>query len=462
MKFTPEQAESLISSQHAFYFTGQTKSAAFRKEMLWKLKQAIESHEQAIFKALHRDLGKSQFESYVTEIGFVISSITYMMEHLEEWMKPEAVKTPIHLQPASSFIIREPYGSVLIIGPYNYPFQLVMEPLIGAIAGGNCAVIKPSETAVHTAAIVKKILTETFPSEYISVIEGERDETAVLIHASFDYIFFTGSAEVGKIVMKAAAERLTPITLELGGKSPALVDQTADLSKAAERIVWGKFINNGQTCIAPDYVLVHQSVQKQFIKEMVRTIQSFYGKDASVSADYGRIVNERQFDRLMKIIEQEREHLFFGGNSNRDNLYIEPTLLGNVSWNGPAMQEEIFGPILPILLYDNLADAIHHIRQFPKPLAAYLFTENEQAAQYFMENVPFGGGCINDTISHVGNIHLPFGGIGPSGMNAYHGKTSFDTFTHAKSMLKRSTAIPMRIAFPPYRNKLKWIKPLLR
>ncbi|MEK3935289.1 aldehyde dehydrogenase [Sporosarcina sp. FSL W7-1349] len=462
MNFTAEQAESLIAHQRAYYFTGGTRNAAFRKKMLRQLKQAIESNEQAIYEALHHDLGKSDFEAYVTEIGFVLSSISYMLDHLDEWLQPEAVKTPIHLQPASSRIIREPYGSVLIIGPFNYPFQLVMEPLIGAIAGGNCAVVKPSETAVHTAAIVKKIISETFPTEYICVIEGEREETATLIHASFDYIFFTGSAEVGKIVMKAAAERLTPITLELGGKSPALVDQTADLAKAAERIIWGKFINNGQTCIAPDYVLIHHSVHEQFVSEMVQVLHRFYGKDASVSPDYGRIVNQKQFDRLARIIQREREHLFYGGSSRRDDLYMEPTLLCNVVWDGPAMEEEIFGPILPILLYDNLAEAIHHIRLLPKPLAAYMFTENKQAAEYFIENVPFGGGCINDTISHVGNIHLPFGGVGPSGMNAYHGKTSFETFTHAKSLLKRSTAIPMRIAFPPYKDKLKWIKPLLR
>ncbi|MFS0574444.1 aldehyde dehydrogenase [Sporosarcina sp. 179-K 3D1 HS] len=462
MKFTSEQAESVIASQRAFYFTGITKSVAFRKDMLQKLKQAIESYEREIFEALHQDLRKSRFESYATENGLVLASISYMVEHLDKWVKPEVVKTPVHLQPASSFIVREPYGSVLIIGPYNYPFQLVMEPLIGAIAGGNCAVVKPSETAVHTVAIVKKIISETFPAEYICVIEGEREETATLIHASFDYIFFTGSAEVGKIVMKAAAERLTPITLELGGKSPAVVDQTADLAKAAERIVWGKFINNGQTCIAPDYVLVHQSVQELFVSEMVRTIHRFYGKDVAASPDYGRIVNEKQFDRLTKIIQQERQHLFFGGNSSREDLFIEPTLLCNVAWNGPAMEGEIFGPILPILLYDNLAEAIHQIRLLPKPLAAYMFTENKKAADYFIENVPFGGGCINDTISHAGNVHLPFGGVGPSGMNAYHGKTSFETFTHAKSMFQRSTAIPMRIAFPPYKNKLKWIKPLLR
>lgn len=452
----------MIASQKDFYFSGETRSEEFRKEMLLKLKDAILSNEEEITFALHQDLRKSSFESYVTEIGFVLSSISMMIKELSGWMEPVKVKTPIHLQPAQSLIVREPYGSVLIIGPFNYPFQLIMEPLVGVIAGGNCAIVKPSETSVHTAKIIKKILMETFPPEYIRVVEGEREETEALIHASFDYIFFTGSVAVGKVIMRAASERLTPITLELGGKSPAIVDQTANLKVAAERIIWGKFVNTGQTCVAPDYLLVHHSIQDELVKEMIGAIEQFYGKEASESPDYGRIVNEKMFDRLANTIEREQSQVIHGGSVDRGDLYIEPTLLDGIWWNSPSMEEEIFGPILPIITYENLGEAVQQIQKRAKPLSAYMFTENEMAADYFIENLPFGGGCINDTISHVGNTNLPFGGVGPSGVNAYHGKDSFDLFTHAKSMLKRNTSIPMRLAFPPYGNKLKFIKPLIR
>ena len=462
MNFTATDVESMIASQHQFYFSGKTRNAEFRKEMLTKLRDAILENEDAITEALQKDLGKSQFEAYVTEIGFVLSSISQMLKNVDAWMKPESVKTPIHLQPAKSFVVREPYGSVLIIGPFNYPFQLVMEPLVGAIVGGNCAIVKPSESATHTVKIVNKIISETFPPEYIRVVEGEREETSALIHAPFDYIFFTGSVAVGKVVMKAAAERLTPVTLELGGKSPTIVDQTANLVNAAERIVWGKFLNTGQTCVAPDYLLVHHSVKEEFVEILMDTIQRYYGNDAEESPDYGRIINNRQFDRLAGIIEKEWPQIIYGGDFDRSSLFIEPTLLDRVSWDSPSMQDEIFGPVLPILTYDNLGEAIHRVRALPKPLAAYMFTENEQAANYFIESLSFGGGCINDTVSHVGNTNLPFGGVGSSGMNAYHGKESFDVFTHAKSMMQRSTKIPMRLALPPYENKLKLVKPLIR
>ncbi|MGN7388177.1 aldehyde dehydrogenase [Sporosarcina sp. SAFN-015] len=454
--------DSMITFQRNFYNTGATKNVEFRMDMLERLKKAISHKEEEIYEALQKDLGKSQFESYVTEVGFVLSSISFMMKHLEEWMEPEQVKTPAHLQPAKSFIIREPYGSVLIIGPFNYPFQLIMDPLVGAIAAGNCAIVKPSEATVHTAKIIKDIITEIFPQDYIQVVEGGIEETTALIHAPFDYIFFTGSAAVGKIVMKAAAERLTPVTLELGGKSPVIVDQTANLKRAAERIVWGKFVNNGQTCVAPDFVLVHESVMKKLLTEIIDCIHNFYGKNSAKSVDYGRIVNMKHFDRLAKMIDKEKKHIVFGGKSDRDDLYISPTILHGVSWDGPAMEEEIFGPVLPILKYQNLGDAIQRIRQMPKPLAAYLFSENNQAQDYFLEHLSFGGGCINDTVSHVGNIHLPFGGVGASGMNAYHGKASFDLFTHSKSILKKSTKLPIRLGYPPYGNKLKLVKSLMK
>lgn len=462
MNFTANDVESMIAAQHRFYFTGKTRTAAFRKEMLIKLREAILTYEDEITEALQKDLGKSPFESYVTEIGFVLSSISQMLKNVDAWMKPERVKTPVHLQPSKSFIVREPYGSVLIIGPFNYPFQLVIEPLVGAIVGGNCAVVKPSESAKHTGTIIKKILTETFSTDYIQVVEGEREETSVLIHASFDYIFFTGSVAVGKVVMKAAAERLTPITLELGGKSPVIVDQTANLVNAAERIVWGKFLNTGQTCVAPDYLLVHHSVKEELVERIIEVIENFYGENVMESPDYGRIINERQFDRLASMISKEWPQIIYGGDVDTANLFIEPTLLDGVTWESPSMEDEIFGPILPIMEYDHLGEVLHRVRQLPKPLSAYMFTENEQAANYFIESLPFGGGCINDTISHVGNTNLPFGGVGSSGMNAYHGKDSFDVFTHAKAVMRRNTKIPMRLALPPYENKLKLVKPLIR
>ena len=459
---TAQKIEAMINFQQKFFHSGITKNVEFRLDMLDRLKKAISKNEEKIFEALQKDLGKSQFESYVTEVGFVLSSISFMMKHLKEWMEPQSVKTPAHLQPAKSFIVREPYGSVLIIGPFNYPFQLIMDPLVGAIAAGNCAIVKPSEATVHTAKIVSDILTEIFPQDYVRVVEGGIKETNALIHASFDYIFFTGSAAVGKIVMKAAAERLTPVTLELGGKSPVIVDQTANINRAAERIVWGKLVNNGQTCVAPDYVLVHENVKEKLQKEIIKCITVFYGEECAESIDYGRIINLKHFDRLATLINKEKRHIVFGGNLNRDDLYISPTVLDGVAWDGPAMEEEIFGPVLPILTYRNLGEAIERIRQKPKPLAAYLFSENEHAQDYFLENLSFGGGCINDTITHVGNIHLPFGGVGASGMNAYHGKASFDLFTHSKSILKKSTKVPIRLGYPPYGNKLAIVKPLLR
>lgn len=462
MNFTEEEVHEMIAEQKHFYFTGKTRSVEFRKKMLLTLHEAIVEREEIILKALHKDLGKSSFESYTTEVGFVLSSISYMVKSIDDWIKPEKVKTPIHLQPAKSFITREPYGSVLIIGPFNYPFQLVMEPLIGALVAGNCAIVKPSEFAVETSRVIKELLESVYSSEYVRVVEGEREETSALIHAPFDYIFFTGSAAVGKIVMKAAAERLTPITLELGGKSPAIVDQTANLKNAAERMIWGKFLNAGQTCVAPDYILVHSSVKEALIKEMIAALRRFYGKNAEKSADFGRLIHRRHYDRLLAMLEEEKGGIIYGGNSNEETLYIEPTLFDNIEWENPIMAEEIFGPLLPILSYEDLGEAIHRIRQNPKPLAAYFFTENEQAENYFIDALPFGGGCINDTISHVGNIHLPFGGVGNSGMNAYHGKASFDLFTHAKAIMRRSTKIPMKVALPPYGNKLKLVKGLLK
>ena len=462
IKFTEEEVELMIDEQRKFFFTGYTKSIEFRKKQLKKLKEKIKKYEKDILEALNLDLGKSEFEAYTNEVGLVLSSIELMLKHIDEWSTPVQVKTPIHFQPAKSFIVREPYGVVLIIAPFNYPFQLVMEPLIGALISGNTAIVKPSETTIHTTKIIKKIIEETFDPCYVRVVEGEKEEVTALIHASFDYIFFTGSVCVGKVIMKAAAKRLTPVTLELGGKSPTIVDHTANLEVAAKRIVWGKFTNTGQTCVAPDYLLVHSSVYDKFVTILKNTITQFYGQNIQESKDYGRIVNRRHFDRLYKLMEKERSNITFGGQTDREDLFIEPTILENITWSNPIMEDEIFGPLLPIMAYDDLKLVIHQIRQLPKPLAAYFFSEHEKAIDYFLQELSFGGGCINDTVSHVGNPFLPFGGVGPSGVNAYHGKASFENFTHPKSIMKRSSKLAANIAFPPYKQKLKLVRSIIK
>lgn len=462
MNFTAQDVEQMIEDQRAFYFTRTTKEVEFRKQQLVLLKESIKKYERQIIEALAADLRKSEFEAFATEIGIVYDSISYFLKNLDSWMKPELVKTPIQFQPGKSYIVREPYGVVLIIGPFNYPFQLIMEPLIGAIIGGNTAIVKPSESAVHTAAIVKTIIEETFSKNYVRVVEGEKDEVTALIHAPFDYIFFTGSVAVGKVVARAAAERLTPVALELGGKSPVIVDQTANLEVAVKRIAWGKFNNTGQTCVAPDYILVHESVAKKFVKLMKKAIREFFGEDIQKSEDYGRIINVRQFDRLQKILDDERNTVTFGGTTDREDLFIEPTLLENITWNSPSMEDELFGPLLPIMTYKQLPQAIHEVRKLPKPLSAYLFSENEKAIHYFLQELPFGGGCINDVITHVGNTHLPFGGVGPSGSNAYHGKASFENFTHAKSIMQRSNKLANSLLFPPYKQKVKLVRTIMK
>ncbi|MGX9133454.1 aldehyde dehydrogenase [Rummeliibacillus sp. JY-2-4R] len=460
--FTVQDVELMVTEQRNYFFSSATRKFEFRKEQLKKLKSTIVKYEKEILQALYDDLHKNEFEAYSTEIGLVLESISFMQKYLEEWMHPVSVPTPIHFLPAKSFIVREPYGVTLIIGPFNYPFQLVMEPLIGAIIGGNTAIVKPSESAPHTAAIVKKIIQETFEEKYICIVEGEVEETNALIHASFDYIFFTGSVAVGKIIAKACAERLIPYTLELGGKSPVIVDQTANIDVAVKRIVWGKFTNAGQTCVAPDYVLVHESVKVPFIRHLKKTLQKFYGKNAKESPDFGRIINTKHFNRLSELLKQEQDNILFGGQLDRDDLYIEPTVLQDITWNSPIMEDEIFGPIMPILVYDDLRQAIHQIRQKPKPLAAYFFSETEKAIQFFLDELPFGGGCINDTVTHVGNAYLPFGGVGTSGVHNYHGKASFECFTHPKSILKKSTKLANNLLFPPYKQKAKLVKTILR
>ncbi len=450
--------EQKFYDSKAFFNTQQTKDISFRKEQLKKLSKAIKSYESDILEALYTDLGKNKVEAYATEIGITLKSIKNARKELKNWTKTKNVDTPLYLFPTKSYIKKEPYGTVLIIAPFNYPFQLVFEPLIGAIAAGNTAIIKPSEVTPNVARVIKRLINETFDANYIEVIEGGIEETQTLIHLPFDYVFFTGSENVGKIVYQAASENLVPVTLEMGGKSPVIVDETANIKVASERICFGKFTNAGQTCVAPDYILVHESVKDDLITALSKTLREFYGQNIQQSPDYGRIVNLKHYHRLTSLLNSEQMNIVFGGHSDEDERYIEPTLLDHVTSDSAIMQEEIFGPILPILTYQSLDEAIAFIHQRPKPLSLYLFSEDENATQRVINELSFGGGAINDTLMHLANPKLPFGGVGASGMGRYHGKYSFDTFTHEKSYIFKSTRLESGVHLPPYKGKFKYIK----
>ncbi|HDR0566743.1 TPA: aldehyde dehydrogenase [Staphylococcus aureus] len=450
--------EQKFYDSKAFFNTQQTKDISFRKEQLKKLSQAIKSYESDILEALYTDLGKNKVEAYATEIGITLKSIKNARKELKNWTKTKNVDTPLYLFPTKSYIKKEPYGTVLIIAPFNYPFQLVFEPLIGAIAAGNTAIIKPSELTPNVARVIKRLINETFDANYIEVIEGGIEETQTLIHLPFDYVFFTGSENVGKIVYQAASENLVPVTLEMGGKSPVIVDETANIKVASERICFGKFTNAGQTCVAPDYILVHESVKDDLITALSKTLREFYGQNIQQSPDYGRIVNLKHYHRLTSLLNSAQMNIVFGGHSDEDERYIEPTLLDHVTSDSAIMQEEIFGPILPILTYQSLDEAIAFIHQRPKPLSLYLFSEDENATQRVINELSFGGGAINDTLMHLANPKLPFGGVGASGMGRYHGKYSFDTFTHEKSYIFKSTRLESGVHLPPYKGKFKYIK----
>ncbi|HDA5536101.1 TPA: aldehyde dehydrogenase [Staphylococcus aureus] len=450
--------EQKFYDSKAFFNTQQTKDISFRKEQLKKLSKAIKSYESDILEALYTDLGKNKVEAYATEIGITLKSIKNARKELKNWTKTKNVDTPLYLFPTKSYIKKEPYGTVLIIAPFNYPFQLVFEPLIGAIAAGNTAIIKPSELTPNVARVIKRLINETFDANYIEVIEGGIEETQTLIHLPFDYVFFTGSENVGKIVYQAASENLVPVTLEMGGKSPVIVDETANIKVASERICFGKFTNAGQTCVAPDYILVHESVKDDLITALSKTLREFYGQNIQQSPDYGRIVNLKHYHRLTSLLNSEQMNIVFGDHSDEDERYIEPTLLDHVTSDSAIMQEEIFGPILPILTYQSLDEAIAFIHQRPKPLSLYLFSEDENATQRVINELSFGGGAINDTLMHLANPKLPFGGVGASGMGRYHGKYSFDTFTHEKSYIFKSTRLESGVHLPPYKGKFKYIK----
>ncbi|MDR4938010.1 aldehyde dehydrogenase [Rossellomorea marisflavi] len=432
-----ENYQDLLTKQRTYFRTGETKSVAFRINTLNTLKSLVQKHEQDILDAVKQDLNKSELEAKRAEVGLVIGEIDFMVENLEEWAATKEVPTPASHEGAKSFIQPEPYGSALVIAPWNYPFQLAVTPLVGAIAGGNTAVLKPSELTPKTSALLSTLINDNFPEEYLHVVEGEVETSTALLKEDFDYIFFTGSTGVGKIVAEAAAKHLTPTTLELGGKSPTIVHEDANLDEAAQRIARGKFANAGQTCVAPDYLLVHSSVKDELMSKFKEVITASYGENIVENPNFGHVVSERHFDRLVGFLDNGS--IVTGGKHDRDNLIIEPTILENISWDDSVMQDEIFGPILPVMTYDSLDEIIEPIVKRPKPLALYLFSDDEAVQDEILSTISFGGGSINDTINHMTSHYLPFGGVGDSGMGAYHGKASFDTFTHFKSVLKRST-----------------------
>ena len=447
-----------FNNSKAFFNTHKTKNLKFRKQQLKLLSKNIKNHENELLDALYKDLGKSKVEAYATEIGMLLKSIKLMRKELKNWSKTKQTDTPLYLFPTKSYIKKEPYGTVLIIGPFNYPVQLVFEPLIGAIAAGNTAIVKPSELTPHVAIVIKDIIEDTFDEAYVSVVEGGIEETQALLSLPFDYMFFTGSEKVGKIVYEAAARKLIPVTLELGGKSPVIVDDTANIKVASERISFGKFTNAGQTCVAPDYILVQRKVKNDLIKALKKTITEFYGENIEKSPDFGRIVNQKHFNRLNDLIQIHKDNVVFGGNSSKEDLYIEPTILDNITNDNKIMKEEIFGPILPIITYDNFDEVLEIIQSKSKPLSLYLFSEDENMTHRVVEELSFGGGAINDTLMHLANPNLPFGGVGSSGIGQYHGKYSFDTFSHMKSYTFKSTRLESSIYFPPYKGKFKYIK----
>ncbi len=438
----------IVERQREFFYQDKTKILRFRMEALNRLEKSIRNHQQDIYRALKKDLNKSEFESYMTEVGMTLAELSYVKKHLPLWNQKQWKISPLAQFPSSSFTLREPYGVVLVMAPWNYPFMLCMEPLIGALAGGNCCVVKPSAYAPAVSEILSQIISEVFPEKYVAVVNGGREENTLLLEQRFDYIFFTGGVTVGKMVMEKAAEHLTPVTLELGGKSPCIVAKDADLSLAARRLVFGKYLNSGQTCVAPDYLLIDEEIKEEFLSLVVYWIEKMWGKEPLENPDYPKMINEKHYNRVLGLVDGEK--ITCGGYGKRETLQITPTVLEDIKWDSPVMQEEIFGPILPVLTYKNLDEAIEKVREREKPLALYLFTENNQMQKKVLKQVSFGGGCINDTIIHLATSRMGFGGVGGSGMGSYHGKKSYETFTHEKSIVKKSTKLDLPIRYQPY------------
>lgn len=457
-----EDINLIFKNQKEFFESGKTINVDYRIKSLKKLNDIIKKNEDKILSELKKDLGKSNFEGYVTEVGILYDDINFHIKNVKKWSSEEKRKSPIVYYPSKSYIYKEPYGVTLIIGPFNYPFQLVIAPLIGAISAGNTAIIKPSENSRNIALLLEKLINENFPEGYLRVVNplGGKETVSLLLDKPFDYIFFTGSVRVGKLVMQKAAQHLTPVTLELGGKSPCIVDSDAKLKLAAKRIVWGKFLNAGQTYVAPDYLCVHKSVKDELLKLIINEIRVQFGENVRNSEDYPRIVNKSSLERLSGYLNDGK--IYYGGNIDEDNLYMEPTLIIKPDLNSPLMSDEIFGPILPILVYEDLDNVIKFINHREKPLALYYFSESKKKIKYVLTSTTSGGVTINDTIIHVANPNLPFGGVGNSGVGKYHGKESFETFTHNKSVMKRGTFIEFNIRFAPYKNKLNLVKRIMK
>lgn len=443
---------TILETQKQFFRTNKTKNIEFRIKQLQNLKQAINENQSNIFKALKADLNKSGFDAYFEFIG-IIKEIDYALKHIKNWVKPQKVATPWHQFPASNHIYSEPFGVTLIAGPWNYPFNLLMTPLIGAIASGNCAILKPSEISAQSSVVIAEIINKTFESGFIKVIEGGVEVTQELLTEKFDHIFFTGGTEVGKIVMSAAAKHLTPVTLELGGKSPCIVDENTHLEYTAKRIVWGKFINAGQTCTAPDYLLVHKNIKASLLNKIKKYIKEFYGDVPSDSRNYSRIINQKHFFRLANFLKYGT--IILGGDTHLEDLYIAPTLIDQVSWQDKIMQEEIFGPILPVIEYTDIDEAIAIINEKPKPLALYFFSNNKQHQTKVLQSTASGGVCINDTVMHLTIPSLPFGGVGESGMGRYHGKAGFENFSYQRSVLNKSFLWDLKWRYYPTPKGMK-------
>ena len=446
------QIEQLVAQQRAFFASGATRAISARILLMKQIYQSVKNHEQEILDALAADLGKSSMESYMTEIGITLKELSHTMKHVERWAKPQRRATWLANFHGKSMVVSEPYGVTLVMSPWNYPFMLCMTPMIGAVAAGNCCIIKPSAYAPATSAVVRKVIEAACPREWVAVVEGGRAENNALLDVRFDYIFFTGGPKVGREIMAKAAKNLTPVTLELGGKSPVIIDDSADLKLAAKRIVFGKLVNCGQTCIAPDYVLIDKRVEAKFADYVVEAIEQMYGEDPISSPDYGCIVNEKHYRRLMNLIDIRKT--YYGGVTDPARLKISPTVMRNVTGEDAVMQEEIFGPILPIIPVENMVEAEEFVLAREKPLALYVFTKRKAVEDRFVNHVSYGGGCINDTIMHIASSDMPFGGVGNSGMGGYHGHDSFRTFSHEKSVLKKYNWIDLPLRYPPYKSKL--------
>lgn len=456
-----KQLQEILDKQRSYYRSGATKSLTFRQQMLQRLKSAILYHEKDLQKALREDLGKSEAESYMCEIGLALSELSWMQKHLKHLMQVKTVPTPLAQFAARSFCSPSPYGTVLIMSPWNYPVLLTLEPLIDALAAGNTVVVKPSAYAPATSALLKELLSLCFPSKYVAVITGGRAENEALLKQRFDKIFFTGSAQVGRLVLKSAAQNLTPVALELGGKSPCIVEKTAKIDLAARRIVFGKFLNCGQTCVAPDYILCDQSIQDELISAIRQEIIRQFGPDPLANPNYGKIINEKHFRRIVKLISPSK--VVWGGHYNQKTLRIAPTVMKNITWEDAVMGEEIFGPVLPVISFHTLNEAVSMIESHPHPLALYLFTQSRAVQKKILSCCHFGGGCINDTIIHLATSAMPFGGVGESGIGSYHGRAGFETFSHTRSIVEKKNWMDLPIRYQPYSAlKMQFLKLFLK